>query len=52
LTYPPPLYLKTESEVSAWVRPAASTPEVSYPNGNSVHFLATGSSTGGLFGLY
>jgi mannose-6-phosphate isomerase-like protein (cupin superfamily) len=52
LTYPPPLYLRSEGEASAWVRRAATTAEVTYANGNTVHYLATGSATDGQFGLY
>jgi mannose-6-phosphate isomerase-like protein (cupin superfamily) len=38
--------------VSATYRPANQTPELNYPNGNTGHYLATGASTDGLFGLY
>lgn len=51
MSYPPPLY-DGDGEVSAWVRPADSQPDRVYPNGNRVHYLARGESTGGLFGLY
>lgn len=52
MSYPPPLYDGTHGEVSATIRPGASKPELVYPNGNRVHYLATGEGTGGLFGLY
>jgi mannose-6-phosphate isomerase-like protein (cupin superfamily) len=52
MSYPPPLYLGADGESSAWVRPGDQAPEVTYPNGNRVHYLATGQATGGLFGLY
>lgn len=52
MSYPPPIYQGDTGEVSAVIRPDASTPELVYPNGARVHYLATGASTGGLFGLY
>jgi mannose-6-phosphate isomerase-like protein (cupin superfamily) len=38
--------------VSATYRSADHPPELTYPNGNTVDYLATGASTGGQFGLY
>ena len=32
--------------------PGSSEPDLVYPNGNRVHYLATGEGTGGLYGLY
>ncbi|MEU4693857.1 cupin domain-containing protein [Actinoplanes sp. NPDC023714] len=52
MTYPPPLYHGDKGEVSALHRPADSEPELVYPNGTKIHYLSTGASTGGLFGLY
>jgi mannose-6-phosphate isomerase-like protein (cupin superfamily) len=52
MTYPPPLYDGETAELSATVRLRDATPELTYPDGNRVHYLATGDSTGGLFGLY
>ncbi|KQZ89952.1 cupin [Phycicoccus sp. Root563] len=52
MSYPPPLYDGETGEVSATVRATDSGPELTYPNGNRVHYLSTGASTGGLFGLY
>ncbi|GAA4607939.1 quercetin dioxygenase-like cupin family protein [Actinoplanes octamycinicus] len=52
MTYPPPLYHGETGEVSATHRPADSKPELVYPNGTRIHYLSTGESTGGLFGLY
>lgn len=52
MSYPPPLYDGKSGEVSATIRAGSSEPELVYPNGNRVHYLATGESTGGLFGLY
>lgn len=52
MSYPPPLYDGPHGEVSASVRPGGSEPDLLYPNGNRVHYLATGEGSGGLFGLY
>jgi mannose-6-phosphate isomerase-like protein (cupin superfamily) len=52
MTYPEPRYLGADGEISATYRPADHKPELVYPTGNSVHYLATGGSTHGLFGLY
>ena len=52
MTYPEPRYLGTGGEVSATHRPAGGTPELTYQGGNTVHYLATGASTNGEFGLY
>ena len=42
MSYPPPIYDGTDGEVTAWVRPAGSPPEIVYPNGNRVRYLARG----------
>ncbi|HLU53225.1 MAG TPA: cupin domain-containing protein [Acidimicrobiia bacterium] len=52
MEYPPALYHGDTGEKSAVYRPATTGPDLTYPNGNTVHYLATGESTGGLFGLY
>lgn len=52
MSYPPPLYDGENGEVSATVRSGSTTPELEYPNGNRISYLATGESTSGLFGLY
>ena len=52
MTYPEPRYFGDDGEASATFRPADHPPEVSYANGGAAHYLATGASTGGLFGLY
>ena len=52
MSYPPPRYHGEGGVVSATLRPADAEPEVRYANGNRVHYLATGASTDGLFGLY
>ncbi len=52
MTYPDPRYLGETGEVSASYRPADHAPDLTYRNGNTVHYLATGAATGGGFGLY
>jgi mannose-6-phosphate isomerase-like protein (cupin superfamily) len=52
VTYPESRYLGTGGEVSATYRPAGHEPELTYPTGNTAHYLATGAATDGLFGLY
>jgi hypothetical protein len=53
MSYPPPLYRGTTGEITVSYRPAGQPPDiVSTRTGNQVHYLATGESTGGKFGLY
>ena len=52
MSYPPPLYDGTDGEVTATVKSGADAPDLVYPNGNRVTYLARGEGTGGLFGLY
>ncbi|SOD72859.1 quercetin dioxygenase-like cupin family protein [Jatrophihabitans sp. GAS493] len=52
MSYPEPTYRGDGGEVSATYRPAARPADLTYASGNTVHYLATGESTGGLFGLY
>ena len=52
MSYPEPRYHGETGEASATHRPTDHQPELTYPNGNTAHYLATGASTGGLFGLY
>ena len=52
MSYPEARYPGDRGEVSATYRPANQAPELNYPNGNTGHYLATGASTDGLFGLY
>jgi mannose-6-phosphate isomerase-like protein (cupin superfamily) len=51
-SYPPARYHGDGGEVSAGYRPADEPPDLTYRNGNTVHYLAIGASTDGLFGLY
>ena len=52
MSYPPPRYQGEGGEISATYRPDATAPDFSYANGTTVHYLATGASTNGQFGLY
>ena len=52
MTYPKPRYLAGGGEASAVYRPTATRPDVTYQNGTTADYLATGTSTDGLFGLY
>ena len=52
MTYPDERYVGDGGESIGHFRPAAQSPNITYANGNKVHFLATGASTDGLFGLY
>jgi mannose-6-phosphate isomerase-like protein (cupin superfamily) len=52
MSYPEPRYRGDSGEVSAIYRPDASKPELTYASGNTVHYLATGATTNGQFGLY
>ncbi|MCP2339913.1 cupin domain-containing protein [Actinomadura rupiterrae] len=52
MTYPEPKYLGEGGEASATYRPSTTDPDYVYDSGTRVHYLATGASTGGKFGLY
>jgi mannose-6-phosphate isomerase-like protein (cupin superfamily) len=53
MSYPEPRYLGDGGEVSAVLRGADHPAELSFPAaGQSAHYLATGATTGGDFGLY
>jgi mannose-6-phosphate isomerase-like protein (cupin superfamily) len=52
VSYPEPRYTGEKGEISATYRPADQAPDLTYPSGTRVHYLATGASTHGLFGLY
>lgn len=51
-SYPPSRYHGDNGEVSAAFRPAHQAPELSTPSGNATHYLVTGASSEGRFGLY
>ena len=52
MSYPDPVYVGETGEATATFRATSHDPEVLYPNGARCHFLATGATTRGLFGLY
>jgi len=52
MSYPEPLYHGETGLISATLEPANRAPELTYPSGGTVHYLATGESTSGQFGLY
>jgi mannose-6-phosphate isomerase-like protein (cupin superfamily) len=53
MSYPAALYAGDRGERSASYRPHTHGPELLRPaTGTAVHYLATGASTGGQFGLY
>jgi mannose-6-phosphate isomerase-like protein (cupin superfamily) len=52
VTYPEPRYTASRGEASAMLRPADARPDLVFPNGTRVHYLATSAGTQGLFGLY
>jgi mannose-6-phosphate isomerase-like protein (cupin superfamily) len=52
MTYPDARYLGDGGERTATYRPADHEAELVYAAGTSVHYLASGSATDGLFGLY
>jgi mannose-6-phosphate isomerase-like protein (cupin superfamily) len=52
MSYPDARYLGDKGEISAVHRPADAEPELTARPGAHVHYLATGASTNGEFGLY
>lgn len=52
MSYPDPRYLGETGEVSARLRSGDAPPDLAYASGGTVHYLATGESTDGQFGLY
>ncbi len=52
MSYPPAIYRGDGGEVSATIRRHDCAPDLVYPAGTRVHYLSTGDTTGGLFGLY
>ncbi len=52
MSYPEPRYFGADGEVSATFRPDGAPPDITYQAGGTADYLATGASTGGLFGLY
>ncbi len=52
MSYPEPRYQGDAGLTNATIRLSDHDPELTYPSGGTVHYLATGESTGGQFGLY
>jgi len=52
MSYPEPRYFADTGEASASYRPNGREPELTYPSGVTVDYLAVGASTDGEFGLY
>jgi quercetin dioxygenase-like cupin family protein len=52
MSYPQPRYLGESGAVTATFRSALAPPELSYGGGSAAHYLATGATTSGQFGLY
>ncbi|MDP9225285.1 MAG: cupin domain-containing protein [Actinomycetota bacterium] len=52
MSYPEPRYLGPSGEATATYRAADRAPDLVFPNGTNCHYLATGNTTRGLFGLY
>jgi quercetin dioxygenase-like cupin family protein len=52
MSYPLPRYRGDSGLTGATLRPTDQAPELIYPSGGQVRYLATGASTGGKFGLY
>jgi quercetin dioxygenase-like cupin family protein len=52
VSYPEPRYLGDPGLTNASFRPSGHAPELTYPSGGTAHYLATGASTNGQFGLY
>ena len=52
MSYPDLVYMGEGGEATAKFRPATQESELVYANGTRCHFLATGATTRGLFGLY
>jgi quercetin dioxygenase-like cupin family protein len=52
MSYPEPVYLGEGGAINATFRPHDADPDIVYRSGGTAHYLATGASTGGKFGLY
>jgi mannose-6-phosphate isomerase-like protein (cupin superfamily) len=52
MTYPDTLYTASDAAVTATITRAGAEPDLVRTSGTEVHYLATGATTGGLFGLY
>ena len=52
MSYPDPRYHGEAGEATATVRRTTAPADITYANGTTADYLATGASTDGLFGLY
>jgi mannose-6-phosphate isomerase-like protein (cupin superfamily) len=52
VSYPPVRYTGDDGERTATYRPVGAAAELVYGGGNRAHYLATGATTAGQFGLY
>lgn len=52
MSYPKARYHGHTSEATAIYRPADRGPDLTYPSGNTMHYLATGAGTDGFLGPY
>jgi mannose-6-phosphate isomerase-like protein (cupin superfamily) len=52
MSYPEQTYHDDNGEVSATFRSKSENPDLVYPSGTVIHYLATGNTTDGHFGLY
>lgn len=52
MSYPDPRYRGDSGLINATFRASDQAPELTYPSGGRVRYLATGASTGDTFGLY
>lgn len=52
MSYPDPLYIASDATVTATITRVGADPDLVRNSGTEVHYLATGDTTGGLFGLY
>lgn len=50
--YPADVYEGSTGEHTAWLRPDATAPELTFANGGTCEYLATGDATRGQLGLY
>ena len=52
MSYPEAVYHGPGGERTAWFRSGGSGPDLVYPNGTEVRYVATGAETDGRFGIY
>lgn len=52
MSYPEEIYKGNRGLINAVLRPNSEPSDVSYPSGGTAHYLETGQTTGGQFGLY